>query len=328
MPVDLHADTPVLMRFGYDLGERHDPILPRSAAGFHIDLPRLREGGMAAQVFALPSWPYPLPFFRTGPRATVDALLDALERAAAAWSEEFALVRTAAEIRAAREAGKIAGLRGIEGAHALEGNLENVAYFSRRGVIYLGLLHLQANQAGAPAFRWGNNPDQGLTDFGFQLVEELNRQHMLVDLAHINRLGFLQAVAHSTQPVLVSHTGVCGVHPHWRNIDDQQIRAVAEKGGCVGVIYSRKYLGASDIHGMCRHLEHLIKVGGEDLPALGSDFDGLVTPPEGLEDVSCLPNLTSALLQRGLPDRQITKILGENSLRVFEAVLRAAPSAD
>jgi membrane dipeptidase len=318
-PVDLHADTPVLLRWGYDLAVRHEPILPRAAACFHVDLPRLREGGLAAQFFGLPSWPFRLSR-RWRPGATVDRLLDRLEAAERAHPDELVLVSSAAEVRAARAAGRIAGLRGIEGAHALEGDLQRVAHFAARGVVYVGLLHFSANEAGAPAFGRGRDDAAGLTDFGRALVDELGYRRIIVDLAHINRRGFLEAAARARAPVIVSHTGVSGVHRHWRNIDDDQIRAVACTGGCIGVIYSRRFLGADDLEGVCAHLEHLIAVGGEDLPALGSDYDGMVTPPEGLEDCSRLPNLTAALLQRGVPARQVLKLLGGNALRVLEAV--------
>lgn len=322
-PIDLHADTPVLLRWGYDFGLRHDPILPRSAGGFHLDLPRMLQGGLAAQFFGLPSWPWRRWPFRTnyGPAAQVDRLLDSLEKAAQRHSTLFTLVRTPAEIRAARAQGRIAGLRGIEGAHALEGDLDQVAYFARRGICYFGLLHFSVNEAGSPAYGWGRDGMQGLTPFGHALVEELNKQHIIVDLAHINRRGFMEAAAHSKAPVIVSHTGLNGVFAHWRNIDDDQIRAVARSGGCIGVIYSRRYLGEDSIQGVVNHVAHLINIGGEDLPALGSDYDGLVTPPEGLEDISRLPNLTAELLKQGFSERQIFKVLGDNVLRVLDSVI-------
>jgi membrane dipeptidase len=319
LPIDLHADTPVLMRWGYDLGERHDPILPRAAAGFHVDLPRLREGGMAGQFFGLPSWPLRLPLLG-GPGRTVERLLDALDAAERAYPESFVRVRSAGEVRAARAAGKLAGLCGIEGAHALEGELDRVGHFARRKVAYLGLLHFSANQAGAPAFGRGRDELQGLTDWGRELVDTLNGERVIVDLAHLNRRGFLEAAARSRSPVIVSHTGVSGVHRHWRNIDDDQLRAVAGSGGCVGVIFSRRFLGGDDLEIVCAHLEHMIRIGGEELPAIGSDYDGMVTPPEGLEDISRIPSLTAALLARGHREQAIERLLGGNILRVLEAV--------
>jgi membrane dipeptidase len=118
----------------------------------------------------------------------------------------------------------------------------------------------------------------------------------------------------------VSHTGVGGVHPHWRNIDDAQLRAVADNGGCVGIIFARKFLGGATIEAVVDHLLHVVDVAGEDVAALGSDFDGFVVPPEGLEDVAGMPNLTVALSRRGVPPRVLEKILGGNVLRVLDAV--------
>jgi membrane dipeptidase len=318
LPIDLHADTPVLMRWGYDLGKRHEPPLPLAALGWHVDLPRMREGGMAGQFFGLPSWPVRL--FGRGPGDVVDSLLDALEQAVRRYPDQLVLARSAADLRAAHASGRLAALCGIEGAHSLEGKLERVAHFAARGVRYLGLLHFSQNDAGRPAFGRGRDETRALTDFGRELVDELNRLRVVVDLAHINRAGFLEAAARSRAPVLVSHTGVSAVHAHWRNIDDDQIRAVARTGGCIGVIYSRSFLGSDHLEGVCEHLLHLLRAGGEDVPALGSDWDGFVTPPEGLEDASQLPNLTAALLARGVGEAQVAKILGGNVLRVLEAV--------
>lgn len=318
--VDLHADTAVLLRFGYDVGERHDPPLPGGALGVHLDLPRMREGGLDVQFFGLPSAPKKLPFGWGGPKRTVDRLLDALEAAASQYSDDFELVLNAAEMQSAYDRGKIVGLRGIEGAHALEGDLDNVAHFAQRGVAYLGLLHFTSNDAGAPAYGRGRDDNLGLTPFGRELIDELNRLNVMVDLAHINRKGFMEAAERSTAPVIVSHTGVCGAHQHWRNIDDEQIRVVAESGGCIGVIFSRRYLGDSTLDGVCAHLQHVMNVGGEDLPALGSDFDGFVVPPQGLSDVRGLPDLTQTMSRWGFTEGQIKKMLGENAIRVLTDV--------
>ena len=233
---------------------------------------------------------------------------------------ELAWTRTGAEVRAAKAAGQIAALGGIEGGQALEGELEPIAAFARRGVRYLGLLHFSANAIGRPAKGRGADPSQGLTGFGRDVVRECERTGIIVDLAHINRRGFFDALELATQPPMVSHTGVLGVHQHWRNIDDDQLRAIADKGGCVGVIFARRYLGSASIEAVVDHLLHIIDVAGDDLPALGSDFDGFVVPPEGLEDIAALPNLTVALSRRGVAPRVLEKILGDNVLRVLDAV--------
>ena len=320
--IDLHADTPKLMAtVDYDLGARHAPLpRPMSYLG-HVDLPRMREGGLAAQIFGLWTFPYP----RMGCAAGVHRQLDALDAQIAKYSSEIERCLSADDVRAAKRAGRAAALTGIEGGHALEGKLENVEIFARRGVRYLGLLHFSANDLGAPAMGMGQNADRGLTPFGRDVIAEMNRVGMVVDLAHINRKGFYEALACSKTPPMVTHTGVTGAFEHWRNIDDLQIRAVADRGGCVGVIFAPRYLGGPGIDALCDHIVHIIDVAGEDVPALGSDFDGFVVPPEGLADVASLPMLTAALSKRGLSRGALRKLLGENALRVLHEVPPLVP---
>jgi membrane dipeptidase len=316
--IDLHADTAKLMdKLGYDLGARHDRPMPKRVNVFgHVDLPRMRDGGMAGQFFSFWTTPYP----ERGCARSVAKQLDALDEAMAKHPEQLRWTRTGADIRAAKAAGELAALGGIEGGQALEGDLEAIEAFSRRGVRYLGLLHFSQNAIGRPAKGRGSDGTVGLTAFGRDVVRECERTGVIVDLAHINRRGYFEALELATLPPMVSHTGVLGVHEHWRNIDDDQLRAIAEKGGCVGIIFARKYLGGASIDSVVDHLLHIIDIAGEDVPALGSDFDGFVVPPEGLEDIAAMPNLTVALSRRGVAPRVLEKILGGNVLRVLDAV--------
>lgn len=315
--IDLHADTPKLMwAFDYDVAQRHTPPLPGARYLGHVDLPRMREGGMAAQFFGLWTFPYP----RAGCAAGVHRQLDAIERAVARHPGQLAFCRSADEIRAAKAAGRIAALAGIEGGHALEGRLERVEEFARRGVRYLGLLHFSANEIGRPAKGIGRADHEGLTPFGQRVIEECDRLGVIVDLAHINRKGFFEALEVCRGVPIVSHTGVAGVKAHWRNIDDEQIRAIADRGGVVGIIFAPRYLGRDGIDAVCDHILHVVKVAGENTPALGSDYDGMVKPPRGLEDVAAVPRLTAALLSRGLSRSAVKKLLGENALRVLAEV--------
>lgn len=316
--LDLHADTAKLMdRLDFKLADRHDRQMPRrlSILG-HVDLPRMRDGGMAAQFFSFWTVPYP----ERGCAHSVERQLDALDRAMAETPEQLTWARTGDDIRRAKASGQVAALGGIEGGQALEGDLARVERFSRRGVRYLGLLHFSANAIGAPAKGTGADTSVGLSGFGREVIRECERTGIIVDLAHINRRGFFDAMDEATLPLMVSHTGVLGVHQHWRNIDDEQLRAVAQNGGCVGIIFARRYLGGASLEAVVDHLLHVMNVAGEDLPALGSDFDGFVVPPTGLEDISCMPNLTMALARRGLAPRVLEKILGGNALRVLDAV--------
>lgn len=316
--LDLHADTAKLMdKLGYDLAARHERPMPKAINVFgHVDLPRMRDGGMAGQFFSFWTTPYP----ERGCAKAVTRQLDALDEAMAKNPDQLAWTRTGSDVRAAKLAGKIAALGGIEGGQALEGDLETIEAFSRRGVRYLGLLHFSANAIGRPAKGKGSDANEGLTAFGRDVVRECERTGVIVDLAHINRKGYFDALELATVPPMVSHTGVLGVHEHWRNIDDEQIRALADKGGCIGVIFSRKYLGSASIDSVVDHILHVINVAGDDVPALGSDFDGFVVPPEGLEDIAAMPNLTVALSRRGVSSRVLEKILGGNVLRVLDAV--------
>jgi membrane dipeptidase len=314
--IDLHADTPKLMaELGYDVAAAHTRPLPRrfNFAG-HVDLPRMRAGGLAAQLFGLWTVPYP----QRGCAASVHHQLDALDRAARANPGRLGWALTAEQVRRAPATGAVAMLAGIEGGQALEGDLDNVARFAARGVRSIGLLHFSRNQLGTPAFGRGANASDGLTALGREAIAEMNRCGVIVDLAHVNRAGFFDGIAAARAPVVVSHTGVAGVHPHWRNIDDEQLRAVAGTGGCVGIIFARPFLGGRrDVEAVCDHVCHVIDVAGEQTPALGSDFDGFVVPPAGLEDVASLPNLTAALSRRGLGRDTLAKILGGNVLRVL-----------
>ena len=315
--LDLHADTPKLMdRVRYDLAVRHRPPPGRVNVLGHVDLPRLRDGGVAGQFFGLWTVPYP----ERGCVRSVERQLAALDRAIARTPGEIAWALSGEAVRRAKARGQIAALAGIEGGQALEGKIEPIEAFARRGVRYLGLLHFSANAIGAPAMGRGADPGRGLTAFGIDVVREAERVGIIVDLAHINRKGFFDALAAGDKPPIVSHTGVRGVHEHWRNIDDEQLRAIAERGGCAGVIFSRAYLGGAGVDAVVDHLLHMIKVAGDDVPALGSDFDGFVLPPIGLEDVSALPNLTVRLAARGVEPRVIEKILGGNVLRVLDAI--------
>ncbi len=314
--IDLHADTLMWVRWtGYDVYARHSPPLPMAAFAGHIDMPRMLEGGMGAQFFGLVSLHVTR---RTrGTARAVHEQIDVLDEAIARRPGALRLVRTAKEIEECRREGVFAALLGIEGAHALEGDLEQLGAFARRGVRYLGFLHFSANDAGYPAHGRGRKDHEGLTSWGHALVERCEELGVMVDLAHINKRGFMDACRRSGRPLIVSHTGVSGAHAHWRNIDDEQVRAVAEKGGCIGVIFCPRYLGGDGLEPVVRQIQHVLNVAGEDTPALGSDWDGFIVPTWPLRDPLGLPLLVDALLSVGLPERTIAKFLRGNVMRVL-----------
>ena len=315
-PIDLHADTLMWSRWlGYDLLARHQPPLWRAACGGHVDVPRMRDGGLGAQFFSLVS----VPVSRTagGLAQAVEEQIDVLSDVIERGPTDLRLVRTASEIDECRKKGILGALLGIEGAHALEGDLDRIETFARRGVRYLGLLHFTANDAGYPAYGRGRRDEQGLTAWGRELVRRCEGCGVIVDLAHINRRGFLDACAAASKPLMVSHTGVLGAFEHWRNIGDDQLRAVAQGGGVVGVVFYPRYLGGPGLDSVVKHILHIVDVVGEDTPALGSDWDGLIVPTHELSDPGGLPLLTDALLKARVPARIIEKILRRNVMRLL-----------
>jgi membrane dipeptidase len=273
----------------------------------------MREGGMGGQFFGLVS--LPLASRPKGMTRTVREQIDHLD--AQLRPDALRLVRTADDLAQTNADGALGAFLGIEGAHALEGDLDNVATFARRGVRYIGFLHFSSNEAGYPAYGRGRDDDKGLTPWGFSLVERCEAEKVLVDLSHINKRGFLDACRAAKKPPIVSHTGVLGAFDHWRNIDDEQLRAVADKGGVVGVIFCPRFVGGDGLEPVVKHLKHVIDVVGEDAPALGSDWDGFIVPTKPLKDPRGLPLLTDALLAAGVTRRAIGKLLRENVMRVL-----------
>ncbi len=314
---DLHADPLLWGRFvGYDINKRHSPPLPYAWLGGHVDLPRMREGGMGAQFFGLVS----LPYLDADVEEVCHDQIDRLERWCRDSGGQLLLAKSARDVDEARSRSAIAGLLGIEGAHALKGSIEALDRFAARGVRYLGLLHFTDNELGAPSGGIGLDADRGLSPFGRAVIERCEELGVIVDLAHINRRGFMDACEVTKKPPIVSHTGVSGVNPLWRNIDDAQIRAIGERGGVVGIIFCPQFLGGPGIEAVVDHIAHVVDVGGEDVAALGSDWDGFIRPTRGLEEAQKLPDLTDALLARGVSRDAVAKILRHNAMRVLREV--------
>ena len=314
-PIDLHADTPTLMRFGYDLVRRHRPPLPRAALGFHVDLPRLREGRFSCQFFGLVTFP----FRRRGRARIAERQMALVEDAAARSGGRLVLARTGDDVRRAAAKGATGYAFGLEGAHGLEGSLEPLDRWAKRGLRYVTPAHFSRSDACPPKVGWGSRPDDGLSRFGKALVEACESLGIRVDVAHVSRRSFADVVAMSKRPVIVSHTGAASVYPMWRNIDDDGARAIARTGGVAGVIFGTMFLGGNDAGAVADHLVALWKTGGEDLPALGSDWDGSIVPPRDLRDPSQIGNLVGALLDRRVPERVVGKMLCGNVLRVMDA---------
>jgi membrane dipeptidase len=320
--IDLHLDLEVPVRlYGYDATMRHTPGWRRFFG--HTDWPRLREAGFTGAVYDIATNPFRPAANRQ--QTTIDNLASVSRRAAA--SADVAVVRTVADYRAARSARKLCLWPALQGGNALahdpsvlDGEVGDLLH-------RITLVHLTRSVLGgtsSPIFH-----DPGLTDAGRDFVARCNRRRILVDLAHAGKRTFWDALAahDPALPPIVSHTGVDGVHPHWRNLDDDQIRAIADRGGVIGIIFQSSFLEAlsSPIAGGRRarildHLEHVIHVVGDTVAAIGTDYDGAIVPPADLPDVTDFPLLVQDMLDRGWSEERITRVLGANYLRVAAAV--------
>jgi len=318
--IDLHVDSFIWTRvFGYDLSRRHGRGLLGGRYYSQVDFPRMREAGVSGALWSITT----NPLRRSASRARAFASnLGALERICAAATDQVAVVHDFASYRAARAAGKHAVLISVQGGNALDAD-DQLALLQTGAVIAVTLVHLSNSSLGAsssPISRRG-----GLTAHGSEHIKRLNELRVFVDLAHMHRDAFFEALAvhDSSRPLLVSHTGVSGVHSSWRNLDDSQLKAVADTGGVIGVIFHGGYLGGSYWNGgaaelIVDHLAHIVHTVGEDHAALGSDWDGAIITPRDMRTCLELPRLVQHMLDRGLRPPSIQKILGGNFLRALK----------
>lgn len=328
--LDLHIDTfipPRLPLVRYDLTKAHDrPFLGGRFFG-HLDLPRIAESGLTGAMWSITT----NPFRRASRRWVVfQKNFERFQDMIKAQEGRLEIVRTLAEYRAARARGAHAVIIAIQGGNALERAPNGLASIvapqpGPHPIVRVTLVHLTNAAYGitsSPFRMWKGK--RGLTDIGRDFVRHLNEHRVFVDLAHINQQGFWDAVQvhDKSQPLIATHTGVSGVKPHWRNLDDRQVKAVADTGGVIGVIYSRAFLkvrGGPDDAGMIvDHMQHVANVAGEDAVAIGSDYDGAIVPPKDLRSGNSYGRLVQKMLDRGFSETRIQKILGLNFLRSFE----------
>ena len=323
--IDLHVDTFIWQRlFGYDLSREHGtgPFDARLLG--QADLPRCQKAGLSGAYWIITTNPLRT---RQGKRRALFANIAELS-ATLKSSAALRITDSASSYRAARAAAKHAAFIGIQGGNALEAELDDFDRPELSALTLVTLVHMTRSRIGAPALpRALRRGDPHLTAFGADYVRKLNQRRVLVDLAHISREGFWDAVAvhDKTLPLTVSHTGCDGVYAHFRNLDDDQLRAVANTGGVVGMLVHGDYLHAgprrsTSVEHVVDHIQHVLATLGDDHVALGSDFDGFIIPPRDLKSVLQLPRLVDALLRRGVREQSIQKLLGLNFLRVLAAL--------
>lgn len=309
--VDGHCDTlGAVLRGERTLGERSDRG--------HVDLSRLRAGGVTAQIFACF---VPVDEYRRGAARHAMQRMDMLHQALESYPDALLLAGSAADIRRAKAEGKVAGILGLEGAEPLEGSIEVLHCLYRLGVRNFGLTWNFRNEV-ADGVMEGDDA-QGLTPFGVQVVEECNRLGILIDVSHLAPPGVEDVLRVSQRPVIASHSNAAALHPHERNLTDSQIEAIARGGGLIGATFVTEFLAARGqrvtVEHVLDHIDYLVRTAGPEHVMLGSDFDG-ATMPEGLEDAARYPVLTAGMLARGHDELTVRQVLGLNFLRVFEQV--------
>jgi len=289
----------------------------RSTLG-HIDIPRLREGGVDCQVFAISSVRD-----RTRPYAlrTAMEMIDIFYRECEAYEDSITPVTTHDGILKAAEEGKVAAMLSIEGADIIEGKIGMLRVFHRLGVRMVGLVHSLRNELadGVADHRTGG----GLSELGVQAVEELDRLGVLIDISHLSDAGFRDLLEVAKGPVMASHSNARAVCDHPRNMTDEMIREMADRGGVTGMNFAPGFVHPihATVQGVVDHVDHIVALVGPDHVGLGSDFDGIPYTPEGLEDVTRMPGITGELVERGYSEEDIRKILGGNHLRLMKQVV-------
>jgi membrane dipeptidase len=363
--VDTHLDAPD------QLATKWADVATRGATD-HFDIPRAKEGGLTAPFFSI----YVAASYASGGAARrALELIDITHRVVDGHPGDMVLAASPAEIRAAKKAGKLAILMGIEGGHAIEDSLPALREMYRAGVRYMTLTHTNTNHwadSSGPFYVPDFDPKKsavhdGLSDFGKDVVKEMNRLGMIVDVSHVSDATVSDVLEVSRAPVMASHSSCRAIANMPRNLTDEQIKQIAAKGGVVMInfgsgfldqkVYDQftaklarmkpEYLRLKAAHGndparlstelmalfksygpgpraawtkVVDHIEHVIKVGGEDAVGIGADYDGIEDVPTGLEDVSFLPKISEELLRRGHSEAQVKKVLGENFLAFFARV--------
>ncbi|MFQ5810335.1 MAG: dipeptidase, partial [Armatimonadota bacterium] len=298
------------------------------APGYHVDLARMQAGGVTAL------------FSMVGDTDLLRALrlMDAVHEHVRQYPDDFLVPLTAGDIRRAKAEGKIALVCQLESSTCLCGELASLRVLHQLGVRVAGLTHGEAPEdCGLQKERshfdfctladreQARTLDNGLTDLGREAVAEMNRLGIVIDLSHANDCTFLETLELTTQPVVFSHGNAFAISPHWRNLTDDQLRALAENGGVIGISFVPKFVQQDQqgtLEQVVDHMLYVMDLIGEEHVGIGADFDGMGrdTVPAPAH-VGLLPELTETMARRGMPEEDIAKVLGGNFLRVLESVI-------
>lgn len=314
MLIDLHCDT--ILECHLSGGKRG-----LYSSELCVDIEKMKKAGTLAQVFAL----Y---VDMKGPVNPMQNCMDMLDLFYNELDKNKAAVTFAAsyeDIEKNKKDGKMSAMLSIEEGAALDGSIANLRNFYRLGVRLLTLMWNYPNQLGYPNSEF-EHKDKGLTEFGIQVVEEMNRLGMLIDVSHLSDGGFYDVAKYTKQPFVASHSNARECTMHSRNLTDDMIKLLAEKGGTMGLNFESYFLNAgeptslSTVDDMIRHLKHIKNIGGIDVVAIGTDFDGTMHFSE-IAHIGEMDKLSAALKKNGFSEEDIDKIYYKNALRIIKEVL-------
>lgn len=307
---DLHCDT-IMCLIDHpsdgDLYHNH----------WKVDIQRLQQGGSTLQVFAL----FVDSHEQDDDYARYEAMRHVFNEQITKYNKYIRHVRSVADIEQNKKEGVLSALLSIEEGGVLNGDLNKLEKAYHDGVRLITLTWNYANAIGEPHC---GDPSKGLTSKGREFVERMAELGMIVDCSHLNDKGTEQLGEILPGPFIASHSNARAVTPHSRNLPDHLIRLIAEKGGVIGLNFAQTFLGTSPISridDMVRHTMHLYNVGGEDVLALGTDFDG-IAPFTEIEDIGQMDRLYDAVIQGGLTPAQADKMFTYNGERVIKEIIR------
>ena len=292
------------------------------------DLARFKKGGVDVQVFSI----FCNDQFGVGSAfRQANREIDSLYSIAARNPDKMEIVTNSAGIARAVKHHKLAAMMGVEGGHMIEDNMDYLDSFYKRGVRYMTLTWNNSTPWATSAFDETRHAftvtPYGLTEKGKAIVRRMNELGMLVDLSHVGEKTFWDAIHTVNKPVICSHSSVYALCPVPRNLKDDQIKAIGANGGVIQVNFYSGFLDSNYVKDSARaplsllidHIDYIVRLIGPDHVGLGSDFDGIESPPQQLDDVSTYPLITRELLKRGYKPADIEKILGGNFIRVLKA---------
>ncbi|MGI6586359.1 MAG: membrane dipeptidase [Gracilibacteraceae bacterium] len=281
-----------------------------------IDIKKLKKADSLAQFFAMyvDLKKYSAPMDRC--LDMIDCFYNEIEENSA----DIAFAGSTKELKKNKSEGKISAFLTVEEGGVLEGKLRNLRILYKLGVRLITLTWNYPNCIGYPNFRW-EHKDKGLTAFGEEVVAEMNRLGMIIDVSHLSDQGFYDVAELSGKPFIASHSNARAVTNHWRNLTDDMLRKLAEKGGVAGLNLEPEFLGeVGSVEAMTRHVIHMINAAGIEAVAIGTDFDGcsLLT---AIKDAGDMHKLWDALSKAGLSGRDMDKIMHKNVERVIRDVM-------